>query len=185
MWYSWGFCWGALCFFLPRISISFLLLFSPPPPFQRMSATSPSTTAGTAGAYLPPPPQAVAGGPTPQQQMDAGNAQFQALLKLIGGRTCSRRRLPGLRRTSRNQRRKSNRRKRVSPRRRRSRRRRRGGGTTTTAQALSPAKVEVATVPDKGNAVSYPSTTDMQVKLAAAISQNGANAQYDTPRRHP
>jgi hypothetical protein len=54
------------------------------------------------------------------------------------------------------------------------------GGTTTTAQPLTPQKIEVATVPVKGTEVSYPSSTDMQVKLAATISQNGANAAMDS-----
>lgn len=148
-----------------------------------MSATSPPTNAAS---YLPPPPQAVANSPTAQQQMDAGNAQFNALLKLIGGRSRVGRNRCSRSRSKRSRRHKSLRRSRTRTRRRNTHRRhlqrhrRRFGGTTTTALALNPQKIEVSTVPDKGGApVSYPSATDMQVKLAATISQNGANAVLD------
>jgi hypothetical protein len=163
-----------------------------------MSATTTTTTAASsntnAASYLPPPPQAVANGPTPQEQMNAGNAQFNALLKLISGgarrpstrgpkrgcrcKVCSRKRVYS---SSRRRKRKSRSgRRRTGTRTHRLRHRRRWGGTTTTSQPLTPQKIEVSTVPAKGNEVSYPSTSDMQVKLAATISQNGANAAMDS-----
>jgi hypothetical protein len=154
-----------------------------------MSATTASSNTNAA-AYLPPPPQAVANTPTPQQQMDSGNEQFNALLKLISGGARSHKRgcrckVCSSRRSKRKSvfRSRSTKRSRRSSRRRytqrRYRRRRRSGGTTTTAQPLTPQKIEVSTVPAKGPEVSYPSATDMQVKLAATIAQNGANASMD------
>jgi hypothetical protein len=160
-----------------------------------MSATT--TPSPNGASYLPPPPQAVANSPTPQQQMDAGNAQFNALLKLLRGgyvghhkrgcrcKVCSSRRSRSRSRSrSISRRRKTRKGYRSSRRRytqRRYRRRRRSGGTTTTtAQPLSPQKIEVSTVPAKGTEVAYPSTTDMQVKLAGTIAQNGANAAMDS-----
>jgi hypothetical protein len=159
-----------------------------------MSATATATPTTNPASYLPPPPQAVANTPTPQQQMDAGNAQFNALLKLINGgrgaphkpgcrcKVCTnrRRKKRGSLRRHTKKRNRSLRRSHTT--RRRLRRRRRFGGTTTTttSQPLSPQKIEVATVPPKGNEVSYPSTTDMQVKLAGTIAQNGANAAMDS-----
>ena len=185
-------------------------------PLIIMSATSTSTSAGS--AYLPAPPQAIAGGPTPQQQMDAGNAQFNALLKLIGGKLrakgkgngsvrsrlhprrcpcpfCSRKRSTFRISASSSKRRRHKRksighsRKMVSRRKKTHRHRRsrkRGGSGVTTVSntnTLNPQKVEVATVPDKAAGVSYPSSTDIQVKLAATIAQNGANSQLDHPQK--
>jgi hypothetical protein len=154
-----------------------------------------STTASpptNPASYLPPPPQAVANSPTPQQQMDAGNAQFNALLKLISGgrgaphkrgcrcKVCSSRRKKRESRHRRKTKKRNRSLRRSHTTRRRHRRRRMGGTTTTTTQPLSPQKIEVSTVPPKGNEVSYPSTTDMQVKLAGTIAQNGANAAMDS-----
>jgi hypothetical protein len=158
-----------------------------------MSATNSTPTDASPGSYLPPPPQAIANSPTPQEQMNAGNAQFNALLKLIsGGRARNRgRKSRRSKKHKRQQRGHSN--KRYTKRRHRHRHRhrprqrslRRFGGTTTTALPLNPQKIEVSTVPSKGTEVAYPSSTDMQVKLAATISQNGANAALDSTTKSP